>query len=341
MIPRPIIQLACALASTATAFVPLDIRIRPSFARTAVSVDSNDHVQQALSLQQQQQTSTKPTADWTDDGFIYGLQGSGLERPKGRQANIVVDGDTLETQNYQVAVVTGTFLCHAAFASLSLAHMVEINNGSVVMTAVQACAVLVSSWLLADFGSAVLHWSVDNYGNGRTPIMGNIIAAFQGHHSAPWTITERAFCNNVYKLCVPFGPLTMGPLFGLLHQDHPAATLFLTCFCVLEIMSQEFHKWSHQLPSQTPSWANALQRMQLTIPRTPHAQHHMAPFEGNYAIISGICNPILDQSGFFRRLEKLIYDVNGVEANAWKLDASLRERTLNRDYSLPQTSSKK
>ena len=73
-------------------------------------------------------------------------------------------------------------------------------------------AVIVSSWIAADFGSGVFHWSVDNYGNGRTPVMGNIIAAFQGHHSAPWTITYRGFCNIVWKLCIPFGLPTVAAI---------------------------------------------------------------------------------------------------------------------------------
>ena len=47
------------------------------------------------------------------------------------------------------------------------------------------------TWAAADLGSGIFHWSVDNYGNGRTPVLGNIIAAFQGHHTAPWTIVER------------------------------------------------------------------------------------------------------------------------------------------------------
>ena len=88
-------------------------------------------------------------------------------------------------------------------------ELVNLNGGNAVETIAQIFAILATSWVAADFGSAVLHWSVDNYGNGRTPIMGNIIAAFQGHHAAPWTITERGFCNNVYKLCVPFGIPTM------------------------------------------------------------------------------------------------------------------------------------
>ena len=51
--------------------------------------------------------------------------------------------------------------------------------------------------------------------------MGNIIAAFQGHHTAPWTITERGFCNNVSKLCVPFGIPTVTAISLLAGPEHP------------------------------------------------------------------------------------------------------------------------
>jgi ubiquitin-conjugating enzyme E2 variant len=102
---------------------------------------------------------------------------------------------------------------------------------------------------------------------------------------------------------------------------------------VLEILSQEFHKWSHQLKSEVPAWVNVLQDSGLTIARKPHAQHHLAPYDGNYCIISGICNPILDRTGFFRRLEHIVYKLNGVESNAWKLDPQLKQKTLSGDYS--------
>lgn len=144
-----------------------------------------------------------------------------------------------------------------------------------------------------------------------------------------WTITERGFENNVYKLCVPFGIATMGILSYL---TGPFTTFFLTIFCVLEILSQEFHKWSHMTKSQTPNWVEQLQKAGLTIGRKPHAQHHLSPYDGNYCIISGVCNPALDESGFFRRLEHVVYQLNGVESNAWKLDPALKECTLQGDY---------
>lgn len=273
---------------------------------------------------------------WKDDGFVFGLDNSGLERPKGKVAMTVVDGDSLETKPYQVILVVSTLLGHAAFFTTALMGLWVQQDGQFLSTIVQAIAIVLSSWVLADLGSGILHWSVDNYGNGRTPIMGGIIAAFQGHHSAPWTITQRAFCNNVYKLCIPFGliPVTILTWLGA----GPKTMLFATTFCVLEILSQEFHKWSHMLKSETPGWVNRLQTLGLTVSRKTHGLHHLAPYEGNYSIISGVTNGVLDQTGFFRRLEHLVYRWNGVEANAWKLDPELRKRTLDGDYSLRKTS---
>ena len=62
-----------------------------------------------------------------------------------------------------------------------------------------------------DFLTGVYHWSVDNYGSGQTPLVGSQIAAFQGHHQRPWTITEREFCNNVHKVLTPLPAWVLPP----------------------------------------------------------------------------------------------------------------------------------
>lgn len=271
---------------------------------------------------------------YLDDGFVFGLEGSGIERPKGGDANVVVEGDSLETQPYQVAAVGATFLGHAAFATMAISQMMSLNDGNAALTSLESLAIIASSWAFADLGSGLLHFGVDNYGNGRTPVMGSIIAAFQGHHSAPWTITYRGFCNNVHKLCVPFGIPTMALISTLAGSEHPGVTLFFAIFCAMEILSQELHKWSHMRKSEVPSWVNLLQDTGLALGRGPHAQHHLAPYAGNYCIVSGICNEPLDKSGFFRRLEHIIYNINGVESNAWKIDPELRARTLRGEYRL-------
>lgn len=279
------------------------------------------------------ESSSTITKSWTDDGFVFGLKGSGLQRPKGRTAVIAVEGDSLETKPYQQAIVSITFIAHTFFFINSFIQMLSINNNNILITCIQSIIMIISSWIIADFGSGVLHWSVDNYGNGKTPIMGSIIAAFQGHHTAPWTITQRGFCNNVYKLCIPFGILPM-IIINYIFNSSPYITFFMTFFCIFEILSQEFHKWSHQLPSESPKFVNTLQKYGITISRKPHAQHHLEPFDGNYSIISGITNKVLDYTGFFRRLEHYIYNINGIEANSWKLDPLLRTKTLSGDYTI-------
>ncbi len=59
---------------------------------------------------------------------------------------------------------------------------------------------LLASYVLSDLGTGIYHWGVDNWGGPETPVFGKQIAAFQGHHQRPWTITEREFCNNVHQV---------------------------------------------------------------------------------------------------------------------------------------------
>ncbi len=46
----------------------------------------------------------------------------------------------------------------------------------------------------------------------------------------------------------------------------------------------------------------------VLVGRRMHGAHHRAPFEANYAIVSGWWNPILDKAGFFRKLEKFVHE---------------------------------
>ena len=55
----------------------------------------------------------------------------------------------------------------------------------------------------------------------------------------------------------------------------------------------------------------------MLVSRRVHGAHHMAPFEGNYCIVSGAWNSVLDRSGFFRRLERLVYESTGVPPRCW------------------------
>ena len=139
---------------------------------------------------------------------------------------------------------------------------------------------------------------------------------------------KRLCCCSIYSR---FAILT--PSFVLCYRS---ASLFFATFCAAEIMSQELHKWSHMTKAEVLGWVNVLQDLGISIGRVPHAQHHLAPYDGNYCIVSGLCNDALDKSGVFRWMEHRVYEMNGVESNAWKLDPELRARTLRGEYQLPE-----
>lgn len=92
---------------------------------------------------------------------------------------------------------------------------------------------------------------------------------------------------------------------------------FLPSFTFLCCMSQQFHAWSHMKKSELPALVVTLQDANLLIGRKAHGAHHKPNFEGNYSIVSGWWNPLLDNTGFFRALERAVAATTGVEPRCW------------------------
>eukprot|EP00887_Chlorella_sp_A99_P005273 scaffold1.g5273.t1 len=193
----------------------------------------------------------------------------------------------------------------------TLEHQLWVGSTSVVLAAtmwqglgrvedvggaLEAGAGLLAAYVVADFASGVYHWIVDNYGDADTPVLGSQIAAFQGHHQRPWTITEREFCNNVHLTCKPAFPVAAAALAASLGADTPLC---------------------HAKKSELPGAVVALQDTGLLISRRDHGAHHRPPFDANYAIVSGWTNPLLDGVGFYVALERLVCAAGGPEPRSW------------------------
>lgn len=241
--------------------------------------------------------------------------------PIGSKPVISIPGDSTETTPYQQAVVA----VHFFITSLNLANamgLFDTSSSADVLNPITALVIGAFSVVLGDLGTGIFHWSVDNYGSLETPLFGSVCAAFQGHHETPWTITFRGFANNVYKIC--YGTI---PALSAVLAVHPAAgtQLFFTLFINWWMLSQEFHKYSHM--KTPPKFVKFLQNRGIILSRKEHGLHHTAPFEGHYCILTGICNPALDGTNFFRHLERLVFNLTGNEPNTWKIEPSLRNRT--------------
>ncbi|CAM9440659.1 unnamed protein product [Ascophyllum nodosum] len=218
-----------------------------------------------------------------------------------------------------------------------MVFLTYFSLGLNVLYLLQAASTISSSWqafwmaaaalagvLIADLVSGVFHWSVDNYGDRNTPVFGAVMEAFQGHHASPWTITHRPFENNVHKIAY-----AVLPLLALLRWSNPGpigVALGVT-FLVGSLMSQECHRYAHM--TQPPGPVRFLQDLGVMVGRRHHGQHHSSPFEEKYCIVNGVCNGPLDFFRVFRFLERVIYQVNGVEPIAWRLDAAVKEEALS------------
>ena len=231
---------------------------------------------------------------------------------------MIMDPAEFVSTDFQRAVTTALFASCGALvmrgaAGVEMAAGPDAHADPLAWGSLVGAAAL--AYWLADLGTGVFHWSVDNYGSKKTPVMGGIIDAFQGHHKYPWTITKRQFANNIHTTCPATMCVTV-PLL-LLPGMSPTSCVFFGIFSGLVVFSQQTHAWSHMKKSELPPAVIAAQDAGVILSRKSHGQHHRAPFGCNYCIVSGWWNPMLDDSGFFTKLEKVVYTATGVAPRCW------------------------
>ncbi|KAJ0046466.1 hypothetical protein Pint_04172 [Pistacia integerrima] len=169
-------------------------------------------------------------------------------------------------------------------------------------------------YILADLGSGVYHWGIDNYGDASTPIFGSQIDAFQGHHKWPWTITRRQFANNLHALAKAI-TFTVLPLDIFCNDASINGFVSVCAGCIM--FSQQFHAWAHGTKSKLPPLVVALQDAGVLVSRSQHAAHHRPPYNNNYCIVSGVWNEFLDKQKVFEVLEMVLFFKLGVRPRSW------------------------
>ncbi|KAK8941302.1 hypothetical protein KSP39_PZI010197 [Platanthera zijinensis] len=174
----------------------------------------------------------------------------------------------------------------------------------------------IAGYLLSDLATGVYHWAADNYGSASTPFFGPQIAAFQGHHRRPSTITRRSFANNTHALARAVA-LVAAPL-DFAAGGNPSAHSFLAAcgFCIM--LCQQFHAWAHEgRRGKLPAAVAAMQDAGVLVSRRQHGRHHRRPYNGNYCIVSGAWDGVLDGCRVFEAAEMVIYFRFGVRPRSW------------------------
>ncbi|PON51533.1 B domain of TMEM189, localization domain containing protein [Parasponia andersonii] len=154
---------------------------------------------------------------------------------------------------------------------------------------------------MADLWSRIYHWLIDNYGNASTPLFGDQIEEFQGHHMWPWLITKRQFANNLHiGRVVTFAVLPID-----LFYDNPI-----------------IHRFAHNTKSRLPLLVVVLQDLGIFLSQLQHSNHYRPPYKNNYCIVSRIWNKFLDNQEVVKALEKHLFLKLRVQPRTWSDEPS-------------------
>jgi hypothetical protein len=188
----------------------------------------------------------------------------------------------------------------AAVRPGAIAVLGALGTGAVI--AGQALA----GWLLADFGSGVIHWAQDRYGSPRWPLVGGIVRDTIRHHRKPMGFLEKPVLARSARMIA----LALVVLMALLVAGAPLA--FALPLSAGIFLSNEIHAAAHAKARSLPRPVRALQQIGLIQSPLHHAAHHRHLKNVNFCTLTDWMNPVLERVRFWRRLEALIRYTAGV-----------------------------
>lgn len=181
----------------------------------------------------------------------------------------------------------------------------------------------VAAMCLADLISGFVHWGLDTWGTPDTPVFGNFIRSFREHHVDQTAMCKHDFIETNADTTLPLLPVLLAE-YAFIHWKTNTSNngfaqnlcdrnigdhVFLLTLCVFITITNEIHKWSHQV-KQAPLVRGAMARGLLLSPQA-HRKHHKDPFDRSYCITTGWLNPLLDAINFWRWMERLVTAATG------------------------------
>lgn len=166
------------------------------------------------------------------------------------------------------------------------------------MTDSIALAVLhvLSAWLAADLVTGAVHWWEDRYGDPAWPFIGrHVVAPNILHHEDPRAFLAGGLIARNWTAAAP--ALALAAVFAVLGW------WWLALVGVFAACANEVHAWSHQRCSRP---IRGLQLLGVLASAEDHARHHRSPFGGDYCVMTGWLNPVLEAVGFWRLAEASI-----------------------------------
>ncbi|MCZ6604550.1 MAG: hypothetical protein O7A03_05335 [Alphaproteobacteria bacterium] len=152
--------------------------------------------------------------------------------------------------------------------------------------------------LAVDFGSGLLHWLEDSYGDPAWPIIGHfVIEPNLHHHRRPADMTKHNWFMTSRVL------LALGAVVISLAWAGGALSWQLCFFVAIGINTNQIHKWNHLPRRGRGPILRALHRLRLLQTPEHHCRHHRGGLDTHYCVVTNILNPVLDRAGFWCGLE--------------------------------------
>lgn len=171
---------------------------------------------------------------------------------------------------------------------------------------------IISGFIAADLLSGLFHWFEDTYLDYciNIPILSDISKDNELHHYFPRSILAYSYLEQISVTL----PLTIAvvvivyicfPKWAVKHYA------FMISLFIFGSVSNLIHRFSHMRACEIPFPLNVIQYTGILCSHDHHSMHHTLINE-KYCVISEYSNHILDNIGFWRGLEMLIYLVSGI-----------------------------
>jgi hypothetical protein len=171
-------------------------------------------------------------------------------------------------------------------------------------------------YIMADFLGGFFHWFEDTYldYDSKIPLFNGISKHNEMHHYFPRTIVGYSYFENI-STTLPI----IAALFLIIVYFYPKSVsqnpYFYASLFIFGTLTNVFHRLSHMRECELPSIILFLQNIGLLCSHTFHRTHHTQNNDSVYCPISTYLNLFLDNIGFWRFLENIIYFITGVKPN--------------------------
>jgi len=159
---------------------------------------------------------------------------------------------------------------------------------------------LAACLLVADLISGIVHWAEDTWGApGKSEFLDKwVVLPNIDHHRRPGKMRQDLYWDT--NLVTVVLSAVAGCILLLAHVHAWQAYLIVA----LVSQSNQIHAWAHT--QNAPAWVRWLQRFGILQSVRHHGEHHKRPYACRFCTTTNFLNPILDASGFWRRLEWIV-----------------------------------